>query len=183
MKKLRILCDADDTIENLAIYWIDELNRKYNKCVDAASRDSWDLCKSFPDLSEAQVLEPLYTDELWEKITPITDSEMYLKKLVDDGHEVYIVTASNLETKTVKTNKLLRMFPFLNKDNIIFTYDKQSVDGDVLIDDGVHNLLGGAYRKFLFHQPYNANIDEQKHDITRVFSWKEIYDKVSAMAI
>ncbi len=182
MKKLRILCDADDTIENLATHWIEELNQRYNKNVDCRNRNSWNMCVSYPDLTEEQVLEPLYNDEFWERITPISDSELYLKKLVSDGHEVFIVTASNLETKSAKVNKLLKMFPFLKKENIIFTYDKQAVSGDVLIDDGVHNLLGGKYRKFLFNQPYNEGIDEKAYDITRVFSWKDVYDKVCAMS-
>ncbi len=183
MKKLRILCDADDTIENLAVHWIAELNSKYNKNVDCENRHSWDMCASFPDLTAEQVLEPLYNDNFWDKITPVTDSELYLKKLVNDGHEVFIVTASNLETKSAKTNKLLQMFPFLKKDNIIFTYNKQQIDGDVLVDDGVHNLLGGSYKKLLYNQPYNANVDEEKHDIMRVYSWRDVYEKVCAMAV
>ena len=30
MKKLRILCDADDTIQELTIHWLAELNNKHN---------------------------------------------------------------------------------------------------------------------------------------------------------
>ena len=68
------------------------------------------------------------------------------------------------------------MFPFLNKEQIIRENNKQTVFGDVLIDDGVHNLIGGKYRKFLFNQPSNAEFREENYDITRVYSWKEIYE-------
>lgn len=30
MKRLTILCDADDTIQELTVHWLAELNKKYN---------------------------------------------------------------------------------------------------------------------------------------------------------
>lgn len=30
MKSLTILCDADDTIQELTVHWLAELNKKYN---------------------------------------------------------------------------------------------------------------------------------------------------------
>ena len=77
MKKLKILYDANDTIENLAMHRIAELNKKYNKTVNPQKRYFFDMCMSFPDLSALQVLEPLYNDLFGDKITPIMSSEHY----------------------------------------------------------------------------------------------------------
>lgn len=90
-----------------------------------------------------------------------------------------IVTASNPETFEAKTKKLMEMFPFLTKEQIIREDNKQRVKGDVLIDDGVHNLIGGRYKKFLYNQPNNSDFNEQEYDITRIYSWKEIYERIS----
>ena len=75
---------------------------------------------------------------------------------------------------------MIELFPFLSSEQIICEKNKQSVKGDILIDDGVHNLLGGSYRKFLFNQPNNLLFDEREHDIIRVYSWKEIYERISS---
>ena len=180
MKKLRILCDADDTIQELTIHWLAELNNKHNCNVKKEDIKTWDMTKAFPGLSEEEVLEPLYRNDFWSTTTPIEGSKYYLKRLIDDGHEILIVTASNLQTFEAKKRKLIEMFPFLSSEQIICEKNKQSVKGDILIDDGVHNLLGGSYRKFLFNQPNNLLFDERGHDIIRVYSWKEIYERISS---
>ena len=92
-----------------------------------------------------------------------------------------IVTASNPETFGAKTKKLMEMFPFLSKEQIIREDNKQKIKGDVLIDDGVHNLIGGRYKKFLFNQPNNSGFNEQDYDITRVYSWQDIYERISTL--
>ena len=182
MKKLVILCDADDTIENLSVHWIEALNRAHHKTVKKEDIKTWDMLSAYPDLSEQEVFAPIYQKEFWEQITPIENSGYYLQKLMEDGHELYIVTATNYETSDAKVAKLLKLFPFLKDKNIIVSHNKQLIRGDVLIDDGVHNLLNGNYAKLLFHQPNNACFDETKHDIPRVFSWEEIYEKICRMA-
>lgn len=179
MKRLTILCDADDTIQELTVHWLAELNKKYNCNVKKEDVKSWDITKAYPNLTSDEVLEPLYNNGFWSKTTPVEGSGYFLKKLSDDGHKILIVTASNKETFDAKTMKFMEMFPFLTKEQIIREDNKQRVKGDVLIDDGVHNLIGGKYIKFLFNQPNNSNFKEQEYDITRVYSWKEIYERIS----
>jgi len=179
MKKLTILCDADDTIQELTVHWLAELNAKYNYNIKKEDIKFWDMTKAFPELTEDEVLEPLYRSDFWNRTTPIKGSRHYLNRLIEDGHKVLIVTASNPETFDAKTRKLIDMFPFLSKEQIIREDYKQSIKGDILIDDGVHNLIGGSYRKFLFNQPNNLMFDEKKHDITRVYSWREIYERIN----
>lgn len=182
MKKLRILCDADDTIENLTTHWLDVLNSRYNRNVKKEELKIWDMTAAFPDLKPEEVLEPLYCNEFWERITPIDNSGYYLERLMNEGHELYVVTASIPETFNAKVKKLLNMFPFLNRNQIILAHNKQQISGDVLIDDAVHNLIGGSYIKFLYHQPNNASFNEYVHDITRVFSWEDVYCRIQSLS-
>lgn len=44
---------------------------------------------------------------------------------------------------------ILKYFPFLSWKNVIITSSKKMIKGDVLIDDGIHNLLDGDYKKIL----------------------------------
>lgn len=182
MKKLTILCDADDTIINLLPRWLAEINRMYGRTVRKEDVHDWDITKSYPGLTANEVLKPLYQEGFWNTVTPVKGSGYYLERLIKDGHNVWIVTASNLETSGAKTARLLKLFPFLRQEQILFTQNKQAMPGDVLIDDGVHNLIGGSYHKILFHQPGNAAFREGKHGITRVYSWEEAYKRVKDFA-
>ena len=182
MKKLTILCDADDTIINLLPRWLAEVNQMYGKTVCKEDIQSWDITKAYPGLTADEVLNPLYRADFWDTVTPIKGSGYYLERLIKDGHNLSIVTASNLETSGAKTAKLLKLFPFLGREQIIFTQNKQAVPGDILIDDGVHNLIGGSYRKILFHQPGNAAFHEKEYGISRVYSWEEIYERIRYLA-
>ena len=78
---------------------------------------------------------------------------------------------------------LFRYFPFLTWDQVIVTTRKQLIRGDVLIDDGIHNLEGGNYRKILFTAPHNRYYDAAAHDMIRVNSWEEIVPVIDAMGI
>lgn len=181
MKTLRILCDADDTIENLSVHWIDALNKAYNTTVKKEEVTDWDMQEAFPRLSREQILEPIYRKDFWKRITPIKDSGHYLRRLIEDGHDLYIVTATNYQTSDVKIARLMELFPFLQPEKIIVAHNKHIIRGDVLIDDGVHNLLGGEYRKLLFTQPCNKSFDAEGNGMTRVHSWKEVYGTIKEM--
>jgi len=182
MTRLTILCDADDTIADLSAPWIAQLNKQYNKHVRVEDIPTWDITAAYPDLSSEQIFAPIYQKSFWQQLQPIEGSCHYLKKLLDDGHEVFIVTATNYETSDAKVKRLLELFPFLTGDKIIVAHHKHLINGDVLIDDGVHNLLRGNYEKFLFHRPNNAAFNEKEHNITRVFSWREAYESICRLA-
>ena len=74
-----------------------------------------------------------------------------------------------------KMNRLLfHYFPFLSWNQVIITGRKQMIRGDVLIDDGIHNLEGGNYRKILFTAPHNRFYDAEANGMIRVHTWEEV---------
>lgn len=152
MKKLTILFDADDTVENLSDCWIAMLNERYGTSVTPEDVHGWNISLAFPTLTKEQVFGVLHDDELWRRITPIPGSVEVLQKLYDEGHQLY----------------------FLDWEHIIFACNKQMVRGDVLIDDAPHNLVGGEYAKILFDRPHNRSFDHVAHDALRVNTWEEI---------
>lgn len=89
MKKLTILFDADDTVENLSDCWIAMLNERYGTSVTPEDVHGWDISLAFPTLTKEQVFGVLYDDELWRRITPIPGSVEVLQKLYDEGHQLY----------------------------------------------------------------------------------------------
>lgn len=183
MKPLTIFIDMDDTIEYLLKGWVDWLNAKHGTDVDWTSIRTWDMTKAFPTLNKMQVYEPLYVDDFWDWVKPIPYATEMIHQLIVDGHKVFIVTASTYETLAAKMDKVLfRYFPYLTFDNVIVTSNKQLLNGDVLIDDGIHNLVGGSYAKLIMDAPHNRGFDEKAYDMRRVHSWEEIYPLICEMA-
>jgi 5'(3')-deoxyribonucleotidase len=179
MKKLRILVDVDEVLNNLLDCWVDYLNKQYNANANAQDLKVWNLQGIFPELTEEEVNRPLYDDVLWQSLSPRPGSTEYLKRMIDDGHDVLIVTASVYQTLPAKMDWLFVHYPYLSWDNVILTRRKQLIRADVLIDDGIHNLEGGNYFKILFDCPNNRHYDAKKNGMIRVYSLKEAYEAIN----
>ena len=114
MKKLTILVDMDDTIENLCETWAAFLNETHGTTVRTEDILDWDMTKAFPTIERSQVYDPLFNEEMWKRVTPLPGAVEYLKRLIDDGHKVVIVTASHQNTVAMKLNNVLfKYFSYL----------------------------------------------------------------------
>lgn len=184
MKKLTVLIDMDDTAENLCEVWIDFINERNGTNVHITDVKEWDMTKAFPTLEREKIYEPLFDEELWKRITPLPGAVETIKRIIDDGHKVVIVTAvHHYDMVSMKLkNVLFKYFPYLTMDDVIITSQKQLVHGDVLIDDAPHNLNGGRYFKMLFDAPHNQYYAAEDNDAVRVHNWNEVYKVVCNIA-
>lgn len=170
-----ILTDADGVLEDLTQAWVELINEKYGTSVRYENVRDWDMCKSFPELTREQVYGTELDDELYDMMGPMEGAPECIKRLIDNGHEVYVVTNTPYQVINAKVEKVIfRYFPYLTWKNIIVTSNKKLIKGDVLIDDGIHNLIGGEYKKILFTAPYNEDFDAAGNGMTRVSDWKDI---------
>ena len=139
----------------------------------------WELEKAFPNLSESELLAPLIQAEFWQRVTVKPGAVDIIKKLIQDGHKIYVVTSSSYKTLQAKLdNCLFKYFPFLNEEDIIITYDKSLIGCDLLLDDAIHNLINFNGIKVLFDASYNKNSTVEDF---RVNSWKDFYELVQEL--
>lgn len=180
---MRILVDMDDTIEYLVKAWIHNVNIKYNKTVEYEEVLYWDVSKVYPDLTRDQVYETLTVPGFWKTVEPVPGAADALQKFMREGHEVFIVTSTPYSSIPEKMHDLLfRHFPFLSWEQVIITSKKQLLQGDVLIDDGVHNMIGGKYLKILMTAPHNRDYSAEENGMIRVHNWLEIEHIIDAVA-
>ena len=177
-----ILVDMDDTIEQLLAALVKRANERFGRNVTVDEVTDWSIVCAFPGIEKRQILDFMREPDFWEDVRPVPGAAEGLKHFMDEGHEVYIVTATECEHVAEKMKGVLfRYFPFISWERVIITSRKQLIRGDVLIDDGIHNLEGGAYRKILFTAPYNRDYDAEANGMIRVNSWDEIVRAVDNM--
>ena len=180
---MRILVDMDDTIERLLEELVRRANLKYGQNVAVEDVTDWAIAPAFDGVSKRQILDAMNDADFWMNVKPVPGAAEALKHFMDEGHEVYIVTATEMEHVTAKMRDLLfRCFPFLSWKQVIITGNKQLIRGDVLIDDGIHNLEGGDYKKILFSAPYNRHYDAEANGMIRVSGWDEIIRIIDSMS-
>ena len=178
-KKFTILVDMDDTLVDTVRTWVRWLNFKHNLNVQYEDLKVWEMQAAFPSLTVDQIYYPLRQKCFWMEVAPKPFAVEYLKKLIDDGHNIYICSASSPNTIGDKVREcLLKHFDYLRYDQLIFMHNKQLINADFCIDDGIHNLIDAPYKGILVHTPYNYSIDESKYGLKRVHNWKSIYEYI-----
>ena len=179
---MTILVDMDDTIEYLLQAWVRGVNARFRRDASADDVHSWDVSEAFPGLTREQVYSIPDEPGFWGTVDPVPGAAEALQRLMDSGHKIFIVTATTYESVPEKMHDLLfRYFPFLQWDQVIITGNKQMIRGDVLIDDGVHNLEGGDYFKILMTAPHNRNYDAEANGMIRVHTWAEIEQVIAEL--
>ena len=180
---MRILIDLDDVLHHLSDAWSEYLNKKYNRHVKMEEITSWEWEPFYPGLTREEIFEPLGNEDFWKTVKPFEGAAEVLQKLIDSGNEIYVVTASSYKGLRGKLdNTLFRYFPMIDYRHVIVAYNKQLIDGDILIDDNSENLEGGNYVKILMTAPYNKAYDAEANGMIRVNDWDEVYEAISMIA-
>ena len=115
------------------------------------------------------------------------------KKLHDDGHKIIIITGRYKTTEVSEIGNLMRKYTkeWLDKNNIVYDEicfakcpklkEVREKNIDIMIDDSpeVVNIVHNSCKVFCFDNRYNVNLECS--NMTRVFSWYDIYRKIKEM--
>ena len=126
-----------------------------------------------------------------KNLKQIENSSYYIKKLKEDGHEIYIITGRNNGDYTNPfklTEEWLKKYNIVY-DKLIFTnshdkHEKTEVclenNIDLMIEDSTKiclDLINNGIKVYTMNTRYNQK--EEKLD--RVTKWKEIYERISKL--
>lgn len=96
-----------------------------------------------------------------------------LKHLNDTYRLLIVSSATEFPHSLIEKHEWLReRYPFISWEQMIFCGRKDSIKGDIMIDDHPKNLRSFEGRKILFTQPHNIYVKEE--DYQRVFNWMDI---------
>lgn len=178
MSRPIIAVDMDDVIWDLMTSWVNFLNREYGLNVNPDSIRGWSVPEVFPTLTEDQVYAPLSDWTMWADVEPMPGACEYLKKLLDKGYNIYLVTATAPENVEYKFRLIQQHFPFISWNNVVVMQNKKLFRADALVDDGPHNLEDAPCIRILFSRRNNEYYDATAHGIIRAHDWKEVHDLI-----
>lgn len=182
----RILLDQDSVVYDLSTVWYAQHNKDYPNhklCIE-----HWDtaaVCKSVG--CEADVYSYFNNPETWTDGTVLGYSDVITRLWQQDYPDIelaFVTTASNNMSTVHKGEWLDKYFPHIKPRFIVNAHIKHWINGDILIDDGIHNVEHFRGIRILYDQARNRNTDEYIRAVgnTDEDKWKEV-DRIVRKAI
>lgn len=175
MEKLRILCDWDDVLNTLMDDVLSLYEKRYGETIEKEALKSFDITECLAPEQSMRIISMFVDEELWRSVKVQSGAAKTLQQMIDDGHEVYIVTATDYRNVAWKMEWLQKNFPFFPIQNVVITSQKYLLSADYLIDDNLDNLRRGIYGRIVIDKPWNRNVHEDIYDIQRATNLKEAY--------
>lgn len=187
---MRIGIDIDGVLTDIETWQLDYGSKFFSKKI--VNSDGYEISEIFNVSNEED--SRFWDQYLYEYVTlePARKfASEVIKKLMDDGNEIYIVTARYLTDKDNDEGKQMReiVIKWLQEQNIPYNKIVFSPDDKLetclkhniglMIEDKKENIdkISTKIPVICFHAGYNKNC--QGKNIYRVFSWYDIYNLIS----
>lgn len=178
----RIALDFDETLFPTLEKVLEVYNKRHGTNLELSQITTYNLSDSF-DTEVADELIGLFVEkEVYSSLQPYKGAVRAVKTLVEQGHEVYVATATDVRNMEWKEELLQKHFPFIPKNNLIRIHNKALLNVDVLVEDKMDNLTQTFADRVCFNQPWN--VDEGKdfaYSIYRIHYWGEIINVINEL--
>ena len=175
-----IMCDIDEILNDLVPKTLATYNTQSGKNIQMSDLTAykWNECLSEEDSNGMMAL--LDNKELWDSLEPLSDSQWGLKTLVNQGHNVYLATATHHNNFAWKVEWIEKYFPFIDTRNIICIRNKGLLKCDVMIDDCLANLTSNICERIVLDYPWNRSASKDyAYNIYRAHNWVDIVNIVN----
>lgn len=176
-----VLCiDVDDVICNLQEVVVNLFNKRYGSHYTIEDFTEYDVMNILPT-QDAMVLKDMYGESgLYDKVKPMPGAQEALEKLINLGHQVYLVTAAIPKTYGEKVAFIKRFFPYIDDGHIVAMKHKHMFKCDIMIEDNLQTLLAKPYyHRICLDRPWNRQVSDWTYDIHRCKNWNEIVEVVN----
>jgi 5'(3')-deoxyribonucleotidase len=169
------MCDIDGILNDLTAKALMLYNSRNNKNIHLSDITAYSFSECLPREDADGICELFKDKELWDSLDPLPGSQKGLRTLINNGHNVYLATATLPENFQWKIEWLKKYFSFLCADNVIRITNKGLLKCDVMIDDCIDNLTSNLCERVVLDAPWNRNkTKDTVYDIKRAHNWNEI---------
>lgn len=182
---MRIVLDQDEVICSWVARILEWYNHDYGTSFTRQDvTDYWAMENILGPQGKPFIRSCMRYPEFYRDLDPMPGAIDGVKKLIDAGHDVVIATAIPPSAGIAFHGKLewiRRNMPFFNTKNFIAIQRKSLLDGDILVDDGPHNIKEwiekGAGEAWVFDSPWNKDVIANH----RVSDWSSLLSGVESM--
>lgn len=172
---LKIVIDFDDTLFPTSERVIEVYNKRHNTKLDFAQITNYNLYDNFEAEVTDELIELFVEKCVYDSLQPYKGAVRTVKSLIEQGHEVYVATATDVRNMEWKEELLQKHFPFIPKKNLIRIHNKSLLNVDVMIEDKLENLKSTFAERICFNQHWNIDDDaDYVYSIFRTHHWGEI---------
>jgi 5'-nucleotidase len=190
---MKILVDQDEVLAEWGTRILEWYNK--DKAIEAKEQGlppprvftledmkHWELKLNLGPGSEVYLRNYMRYPNFYQDLEPVPGAIDGMKALMDMGHEVKIVTSIPKCAGLAYEGKLQWLrehMPFFPLKKFYAVSEKTEVRGDILLDDGIHNLFpfrDDGRLAVAFDRPWN-----QTYDGPRVNGWAEFVEYVRRM--
>jgi 5'(3')-deoxyribonucleotidase len=173
--RMIIVCDIDSVLNDLIPKTLALYNSRTGKKIRLSNITTYKFYECLPQEVADGICELFKEKELWDSLEPAHDSQWGLKTLINNGHEVYLATATLPENLPWKVQWIKKYFPFIDTQNIICIQNKGLLKCHIMIDDCLDNLTSNICERIVINHPWNQNkTKEYVYDIHRAYSFKDV---------
>lgn len=183
---MRIIVDQDQVI----CKWVERILEWFNNDYGTSfTRDDvknyWGMESILGSQGKPFIRACIRYPELYRDLDPVEGAIEGMKRLIDDGHDVIIATAVPSAGGIAYHGKLewiRRNMPFFNLKNFVAIQRKSLLSGDVLVDDGPHNItewLATNRNAIVFDCPWNRSLADEA--LLRSHSWDDVVRHVQLL--
>jgi len=185
--KLTLYIDIDETICKFLEKLCSEYNNKYNKNIKVSDIKTWSL-NTYMDGDKA--FEIINSPGFFGSLEPIEDAIETIEKLVNDGHEIFIISSPSNEYSVYEKYKWIRKhLPFFDIRNLILVGNKGELlsringDNSILFDDCPEYVSKFNGVSVVMDREYNKELIVGVDCDFRVDGWDEFYGVVEWIGI
>ncbi len=166
----QILVDMDGVLADVYSQFIEMEFQETGKLLDMDSLAAKMESEAFPNFEKH-----VHSRNFFRTVPVMQDSIKGLEYL-NEKYKVLIVSSATEFPDSLKDKVewLGEHYPFISWQQIILCGKKDSIMGDIMIDDHLKNLNFFNGRRILFSQPHNILIKDSNFE--RVNSWRQIMD-------
>lgn len=182
MRQLRVGIDLDGVVVDSPQQVVHYVNERLGTSYCMNDFKTYSMEDALPD-KDKWIIEAAFRDPLmWKKVSLIDGAYENIKKLFNSNFDIYFATSSLPQNLKKKIGHLTRNLSFLPENYVwrhtINIHNKQLLNLDVHVDDGLFNLVGErSYYSICFDMPYNQT-DEIIPNFSRAKDWNEVYDRI-----
>jgi 5'(3')-deoxyribonucleotidase len=173
-----LLLDCDGVLADLHTIWYEQHNAECRICTEPLTYNkvvTWDVHKYCA--CGTDIYRYLAHPELWLRPRPIPLARAAVKRLTAITRPVVVTSiASSLgpQVRAARVHWVRKHFPMIAAHDIVIADKKDSVFGDILVEDRTATLNSHRAEGICIAHPWN-----QDYQGTRVADWKEAYERIT----